>query len=105
LAREIVADDAAQGVRSHQRATAHRIGLLFAQRLRALAPDRPKAATAAGGNALILLDRQIALKNELYPSLSTTRGGKFSVTGAAIAAANSISLAGQMRGTARMALR
>jgi len=95
LAREMVAEDKARGINAHQRATANRIGLEFVCRLTAMTPDRPQAATAAGGNALILLDQQSAWLTERYPNLRTARGMKFSTSTRHRDAANSIGLARQ----------
>lgn len=95
LAREMVAADKARGIKSHQRATANRIGLEFANRLAELTPDRPAAATAAGGNALILLDQQRAWLAEHYPNLKKAKGRSFSTAQRYRDAANSIGLARQ----------
>lgn len=95
LARDMVAEDKARGIRSYQRATAHRIGLEFANRLGELTPDRPKAATAAGGNALILLDQQRAWLAEHYPNLKTGKARSFSSSTRHRDAAASIGLARQ----------
>lgn len=95
LAREMVAEDAARGIRSHQRATANRIGLEFANRLLQLTPDRPAAATSAGGNALILLDQQRAWLTEHYPNLGKSKSRGFSSSQRHRDAAASIGLARQ----------
>lgn len=95
LAREMVAADKARGIKAYQRATAHRIGMEFANRLSMLAPDRAEAATAAGGNALVLLDQQQAWLTKHYPNLQSSRARSFSSSTRHRDAAASIGLARQ----------
>ena len=100
LAREMVA----RGEAVHQRATANRIGLEFAHRLRSLAPKREEAITLAGGNALVLLNQQIALKESMFPNAVAMKKTRFTTTAACRDAANSIGLNRQAGTTKRMAL-